>query len=96
MLYYNRINLSEGIGDAKSSSNKECLVCHDLFFNHGFKIQYSVSNGCHGLMILCLYIGDIDYPCIINDISKSEAIHLLKSFVLDDRKYIQNTYQKHQ
>ena len=67
-----------------------------FFFNHGFKIQYSVSNGCHDLMVLCLYIGDIDYSCIVHDISKSEAIHLLKRFVLDDRKYIQNTYQKHQ
>ena len=39
MLYYNRINLSEGIGDAKSSSNKECLVCHDFFLIMGSKFN---------------------------------------------------------
>ena len=31
---------------------------------------------------------DVDYSCIIHDISKSEAINLLKIYVLDDRGYI--------
>ena len=31
---------------------------------------------------------DVDYSCIIHDISKSEAINLLKISVLDDRGYI--------
>ena len=46
--------------------------------------------------MLCLNISDIavvivkgiDYFCIIHDISKSEAIHLLENSVLDDRGYI--------
>ena len=30
----------------------------------------------------------VDYLCIIHDIGKSEAIHLLESSVLDDHGYI--------
>ena len=81
MLYYDRIYLSEGIDDDKSNNNKQCLVCHDLFFNHGLKFQDSLCNGCHDLIILCLNISHIafitvkgvDYSCIIYDISTSEV-----------------------
>ena len=46
--------------------------------------------------MLCLNISDIalitvkgvDYCCIIHDISKSEAIHLLENSTLDDGGYI--------
>ena len=42
MLYYYRIDLSQGIDPAKNSNSKECIICHYCFFNHGFKIQDSV------------------------------------------------------
>ena len=66
------------------------------FFNHGFKFDDSVCNGCHDLIILCLNISDIaiitvknvDYRCIIHNIGKSEAINLLKNSVLENRGYI--------
>ena len=45
--------------------------------------------------MLCLNISDTvvtvkdaDYRCIIHDIIKSDAIHLLENSVLDDRGYI--------
>ena len=71
---------------------------HDLpllIFMHGFEFQNYVCNGCHDLTILCLNISDItiiavktvDYRCIIHDISKSEAINLLKKCILEDRGY---------
>ena len=28
MLYYDRIDLSEGIDVAKSNNSKECIICH--------------------------------------------------------------------
>ena len=34
MLYYNRIDISEGINLAKSNKSKECLICHYWFFNN--------------------------------------------------------------
>ena len=71
------------------------MICHYLFFNHGFKFQDSVCNGCHDLTILCLDISDIaiisvesvNYHCIIHN-SKSEAINLLENSRLEDRMYI--------
>ena len=67
-----------------------------LSFNHGFKFQNSVCNGCHDLTILSVNINDIPiititnvaYCCIIHYISKSAANNLLKSSVLEGRGYI--------
>ena len=50
MLYFNRINLSEGIDVNKTSASKECDICHYWYFlNKGFKIQPNVCNRCHDL-----------------------------------------------
>ena len=38
--------------------------------------------------ISIINVKGIDYRCIINDINKSEAIHLLENYVLEDREYI--------
>ena len=54
-----------------------------LLCNQGFKFQDSVCNGCHGLTMLSVNISDIaimtirnvDYRCVIHNISKSEAIN---------------------
>ena len=72
------------------------MICYYWFFNWGFEFQDSVSNGCHDLTMLSVNISDIaiitvknvDYRCIIHNISKSEAINLLKNSVLEDRGYI--------
>ena len=102
MIHYNRINLSEGIDVAKSNNSKECIVCHYWYFNQGFKFQTSACNSCHDLLMLCLNIKNIaiiivkgaDYCCIIHDISKSDAVDLLKNSVLDDRGYIKKCISK--
>ena len=47
MLYYNRIDMRKGGDLAKSNNSKECIICHYLFFNHGFEFQDYVYNGCH-------------------------------------------------
>ena len=47
MLYYDRIDISKGIGVGKSNGSKECLICHYWCFDRGFKFQDSVCNGCH-------------------------------------------------
>ena len=59
MLYYDRIDISEGTDLAKSNNIKECMICHYCFFNHVFEFQDSVCNGCHDLIMLCLNISDI-------------------------------------
>ena len=52
MLYYDRIDISKGIDPTKSNRSKECMICYYWFFNHEFKFQDSVCNGCHDLTIL--------------------------------------------
>ena len=39
--------------------------------------------------IAIITIKNVDYFCIIQKISKSEAINLLQNFVLEDRGYLQ-------
>ena len=81
--------------DVLLPGGKECIVCHYWFFNHGFKFQDPLCNGCNDLTMLCLNLIDIaiitienvDYRCIIHNISKSDVIHLLENSVLDDREY---------
>ena len=98
MLYYDRIDISEGIDLAKQNSSKKCMICRYCFFNHGFKSQDYVCNGCHDLTVLSVNISDIatitiknvDYCCFIHNISKSEVINLLKILFLK----IVGTYKK--
>ena len=96
MLHYHRIDISEGIDLAKGNNSKESMICHCWVFDHGFKFQDSLCNGCHDLTMLSVNISDtaiitvksVDYCCIIHNISKSEAINLLENPVLEDRGYI--------
>ena len=95
MLYYDRTDISEGTDHNKSNRSKECVICY-YFFNHGFKFQESVCNGFYNLTIFCLNLNDIaiitvknvDYRCIIHNISKSEANNLLKIYVLESLGYM--------
>ena len=72
------------------------MICHYCFFNHGFKCEDYVCSGCHDLAMLSVNISDIaiitvknvDYCCIIYNISKSGEINLLKNSVLENRGYI--------
>ena len=72
------------------------MIWYYLFFNHGLEFQDSVCNGCHDLTMLNVNISDIatitvknvDYHCIIHNISKSEAFDLSKNSVLQDSGYI--------
>ena len=96
MLHYDRIDISEGIDLAKSNNSKDCMICHYYFFNYGFNFQDYVCNGCHDLTMLSVSISDIaiitfknvDYRCIIHNISKSETINLLKNSILKNCGYL--------
>ena len=48
MLYYDRIEVSKGIGITKTSALKGCDICHYLYFlDKGFNFQPYVCNDCH-------------------------------------------------
>ena len=85
MLYYDRINVSEGIDVKKTSESKECDICHYWYFlDKGFTFLPDVCNGCHDVKIISMNLSDIptlnikgaDYGCIISGISKFKALEL--------------------
>ena len=96
MPYYDKVDINEGIDPTKSNKSIECMICHYWLCNNGFKFQDHVCNDCHDLITLCLNRSDIaiitvknvDYCCIMYNINKSEAIHLLENYVLEDRGYL--------
>ena len=87
MLYYDRIDVSQGIDANKTSVSKECIICHYWYLlDEEFKFQPSVFKGCHYILMMSMNLQEIgvlnifsvDYLCIVNEISKSEAINLFK------------------
>ena len=94
MLYYDRIDISEGIDVNKTNVSKECKICHySYFLNYSFKFQPNVCNRCHDLLMMSINLNDItilnikvsDYCCIITLISKNEAIKLLENADLTEK-----------
>ena len=52
MLYFDRIDVSEGIGVNKTSASNECDICHYCYFlNKGLEFQTNVCNRCHDLLM---------------------------------------------
>ena len=67
-----------------------------MVFNYEFKFLHSICNSCHDLTMLSpnlsgiavITVKGVDYRCIIQDISKSEAIHLLENSEIDYHRHI--------
>ena len=60
MLYFNRINVSEGIDVNKTSASKECHICQYWYFlNYSFKFKLNVCNSCHDLLVMSINVSDI-------------------------------------
>ena len=49
MLYYFRIDVSDGIYVDKTSESKECDICHYYVLNKGFNFQPNVCNWCYDI-----------------------------------------------
>ena len=93
MLYFNRIDVSEGIGVNKTSA-KGCVIClYWYFLNCSFKLQPNVCNRCHDLLMISMNHSDIailnikgsGFRCIINVITKNEAINLMQNADLTEK-----------
>ena len=94
MLYFNRIDVSGGIDANKTSTSKECDICHYWYFlDKGNKFQPNVFNRCHDLLMMSMNLSDIanlsiesaDYRCIISGITKNEAINLMQNADLTEK-----------
>ena len=61
MLYYNRIEVFEGIDVNKTSASKEGIICH--YWNisdKGFKFQQDVYNEYHDVLMMSLNLSGIE------------------------------------
>ena len=76
------IGVSDGIDVNKTSSSKECNICHFWYFlGEGFKFQPDACNGFHDVLMMSMKLRDIailhirraNYRCIISKISKGDA-----------------------
>ena len=94
MLYYDRIDVSEGIDVNKTSASKECDICHCWYFlNYSFKFQPNVCNRCHDLLMMSMNLSNIailnikgsDYCCITRLISKNKAMNLMQDVDLTEK-----------
>ena len=57
MLEYDRVDVSEGIDVNKTSSSRECSLCHYYhFLDINFNYQKYLCNRCHDLIMLLLYL----------------------------------------
>ena len=87
MLYFNRIDTSEGSDINKTStSNKKCDIYHYWkFLNYIFQFQPNDCNRCCDLLMMSMNPNNIaiftikssDYCCIISLIGKNEAVILM-------------------
>ena len=91
MIYYDRVDFSEGIDVNKTSASKEYDVCHYWYFlTYSFEFQPNVCNGCHDLLLMSANLNDRNikgsvYCSVISLISKNEAMNLLQNADLTEK-----------
>ena len=94
MLYYDRIDFSEGIDVNKTRASKECDICYYRFFlSYSFKLQTNVCNRYHDLLMMSVNLSDFailnvngpDYCCFISLISENEATNLIQNADLTEK-----------
>ena len=57
MLYYDKMDGSEGIVINKTSAPKECDICHHWYFlDKGFDLQIYICNGYHDVLMMTLIL----------------------------------------
>ena len=59
MLYYDRIEVSEGIDDNKTSASKECDICLSWhFLDYSFNFHPNVCNRCRDLLLMSINLNN--------------------------------------
>ena len=60
MLYYNKIDVSEGIDINKSNKSKECTICHYWYFlDLNYTYGSYICNGCHDISMTAYKLENI-------------------------------------
>ena len=60
VLFYDRIDVSEGINVNKTSASKDCDIYHYWYFlNDSLKFESNVCNRCHDLLMMSVNLSNI-------------------------------------
>ena len=95
MLYYNKINISEGININKSNKSKECMICHHWYIlDDNYKYEVEVCNGCHDISMIAfeleniamIHVKGIDFRYAIWNMARNDAITRFSNSELDDKR----------
>ena len=87
MLYFDRMDISEGIDVIETSASKECDIYHYwCFLKYSFKFQLNFCNKCCDLLMMSMHFSHIAilnikcsyYGCVISSVSKNEVINLMQ------------------
>ena len=90
MLQYEKIDILKEIDINKTSTSKECMLCHYWYYeNVGFKFEVHVCNKCHDVLmtayelknIAILNVKGVDYRCFLWGVSKNDATDILNNSV---------------
>ena len=94
MLYYQKIDVPEGVDVNKTGASKKCELCHYWFFEDvGFKLEKHVCNGCHDLLttacslknVAILSAKGVTFRRTLMVIIKNEGLKRLNNPVTYDR-----------
>ena len=94
MLQYERIDVSEGINTDRSNKSNEFVICHYWYFKDiGYKSEPHSCNKCHNISrmvyelenIAILNVKDVDYRCVLWNITRNDAINMLDNSELDGK-----------
>ena len=95
MIEYDRIDLNEGIDINKTSSSRECCLCHFCYFlDKNFNYQKYYCDGCHDMSMKIVSIKNLAivyskgnaYRINFWYMSKIDAISIMNNSNLIDKK----------
>ena len=96
MLKYDRTDVSEGIDSTCNKLvSRECWLFHFWYYlDKNFNYQRYLCDGCHDMSIKAnsmqnlafVYVGGNAYRVNFVFMSKSDAVHLIKSVAIIDKK----------
>ena len=94
MLYFDRIDVSEGNDVNKTSASKVCDICRYWYFlNYSFKFQPNMCNRCHDLLMISMNLSDIAILNIIKNLSyikMGKEILTFEDIEIEKNKFCRN------
>ena len=93
-MQFDRIGISEGIDINKTGKLKECIICHYWYIKEiGHRFEPHICNGYGNILMIVyglkniaiLYVKDVDYRCVLWNMTRNDVINMLDNSKLDDK-----------